>query len=915
MTTRVNSITFPTTHKYLTHPSPSSVAKHKQYEYNLYEYTPRLRTINKTTPRIPSGIKRAKTSKETKDNTCPKAAIPKDGASETPFTDAFLKEVETLPEDKIEEFIEDVLHNNPIFPNEIPVAEELGEKSERIGLVWPTGEACNHEAAPLLDAYSKFGCPVVCDDPWTKEMVIAALKRGNHISAKDPEAREYLIKEVERKVAEGFQIVVQWGDIKDDMPENIKLSPVACIPHKSRAYRVILDLSFRLLFRGKRLKSVNEATVLQAPQKAMCQLGNVLPRIIHKLAKHFNLSRPFKFSKVDIKDGFWRMAVSPENAWHFCYSIPPKTPDEPLDDRLIVVPTALAMGWAESPPFFCAATETGRDVIQKLFDMQIQLPPHPSEHKMFDESMDYCAPVHDEEATFIEVYVDDFIGATNNLSRTNLQALSRAMLHGINSIFPNKDTSKHNGEDPISQKKMDEGDGKWEYQKEILGWIFDGQNFTMQLPQKKVIKLRTALKKAAKDLMVPLRDFQSLAGKLNHAAFGIPNGKALSAPIYQATRGDPLQVQITPAIKLALEDWNVLLQQIASRPTHMLELTPAAPAFIGFVDACKHGIGGVWLSGTERIQPTVWRIPVPADIQHQLASTVNPKGRITINDLEMTGILLHWLVLESVSPCSLQHTNVGIYCDNTSAVSWTQKMSSTSSILANHLLRALAVRQHVHRTSPLLCMHIAGANNDIADVPSRSYSNNTFTTSQKPFLETFSRLFPLKQPHSWREFHLKAKLSSRVMSLLRGKPLTLGSWMQIPGQDKNTGLTGETIVPNSTPALTSANKRDYSRVFSLQHLQQEFGLELLGEGNESKSKPSQRRWEPSPRPLNWLENAPQSLRQRRHTPRQWHGQWRAGGEMIHPQSLNSQSPSQSQTHSTPCHEPPRKRRKQQENSH
>ena len=69
MTTRVNSITFPTTHKYLTHPSPSSVAKHKQYEYNLYEYTPRLRTINKTTPRIPSGIKRAKTSKETKDNT------------------------------------------------------------------------------------------------------------------------------------------------------------------------------------------------------------------------------------------------------------------------------------------------------------------------------------------------------------------------------------------------------------------------------------------------------------------------------------------------------------------------------------------------------------------------------------------------------------------------------------------------------------------------------------------------------------------------------------------------------------------------------------------------------------------------------------------------------------------------------
>ena len=896
-----------------------SILTQTQYEYMLYEYSPSTRTIKKTTPRIPAGVQRTSEkqrqptsgTKQTKTKTQPQVA------TETPFTDAFLKEIEDIPEQELDNFIDEVLNNNPVFPDEIPVADELGKTlmKERIGLVWPMAEARDHEAAPLLDAYSKYGCPVVCDDPWTKEMVIAALKRGNHISAKDPEAREYLIKEVERKVAEGYQIVVRWGDIKDDLPENIKLSPVACIPHKSRAYRVILDLSFRLLFRGKRLKSVNEATVLQAPQKAMCQLGNVLPRIINLLAKHFNLSRPFKFAKVDIKDGFWRMAVSPKDAWHFCYAIPPKSPDESIDDRLIVVPTALAMGWAESPPFFCAATETGRDVIQRFLDNPSPLPPHPSEYKMYDDTtaLDMDPFSVNDGIDFIEVYVDDFIGGTNNLSKPHLQFLSRAMLHGINSIFPKREISRHNGEDPISQKKMDEGDGYWAYRKEILGWIFDGEHFTIQLPQKKVEKLRASLKSAAKSKAVKLTQFQSIAGKLNHASFGIPNGKALSAPIYRATRGDPAEVQITPHVKLALQDWNVILQQIASRPTHMLELTPSAPAFIGFVDACKHGIGGVWLSGTERLQPTVWRTPIPKELQDKLVSNHNPNGSLTINDLEMAGILTHWLVLEKIAPCSLRHTNVGIYCDNTSAVSWAQRLSSTSSIIANHLLRALAVRQHVHRTSPLLCMNIAGTNNDIADVPSRSFQNYQFTNSNQPFVHTFASLFPLKQPHSWKEFHLPTKLSSRVMSLLHGNQLTLGLWMQTPGQDKNTGLTGKSTVPSSTPALTSANKIAYNKVFSLQHLQHEFGLELTAKASESKPKQSQRRWEPSPRPSNWLENAPQSLNQRRHTPRQWHGQWRVGGERIRPLSHNSRSRSRSQATSTRQLEPAPKRRKQQEN--
>jgi len=72
------------------------------------------------------------------------------------------------------------------------------------------------------------------------------------------------------------------------------------------------------------------------------------------------------FSKLDIKDGFWRMAVNDENTWNFCYVLPSDDPNIDIDDIKIVVPNCLQMGWCESPPFFCAASETACDVIESL---------------------------------------------------------------------------------------------------------------------------------------------------------------------------------------------------------------------------------------------------------------------------------------------------------------------------------------------------------------------------------------------------------------------------------------------------------------------------------------------------------------------------------------------------------------------
>ena len=229
----------------------------------------------------------------------------------------------------------------------------------------------------MLKNYAKHGCPVDCGPDWSKDQILEVLKYGAHPTARQGEALKCLRMEAQDKEREGFVHIHKWGDIKDSLPPNFKLSPVAMIPHKSRKFRAILDLSFHLRTANSAYKSVNETTNKHSTQEAMDELGKALQRILARMADARKTDRTLWFTKLDIKDGFWRMIVSDNDAWNFCYVIPNDDPNATIDDTSIVVPNSLQMGWCESPPFFCAATETARDVIQQL--LQVQLPKHPFE--------------------------------------------------------------------------------------------------------------------------------------------------------------------------------------------------------------------------------------------------------------------------------------------------------------------------------------------------------------------------------------------------------------------------------------------------------------------------------------------------------------------------------------------------------
>ena len=224
------------------------------------------------------------------------------------------------------------------------------------------------------------------------------------------------------------------------------------------------------------------------------------------------------------------------------------------------------------------------------------------------------------------------------------------------------------------------------------------------------------------------------------------------------------------------------------------------PEFLGWVDASGEGVGGGWLPGKDALEPTVWRMEWPQSIRKRLITQTNPSGDLDINDLEMAGKLLAWLVLEGiVGTETLRYKNVGLFSDNTAAVSWTIRGASKKSAAAGRLLRVLALRQRVARASPLVVAHVAGELNVLGDIPSRSfgYKKAWHCKSENEFLSLINSEFPLPQKRSWRGFRLSYALSMKVISELGMTVSPMGEWRRLRRIGKSFGGTG---VPIADPS-------------------------------------------------------------------------------------------------------------------
>ena len=325
------------------------------------------------------------------------------------------------------------------------------------------------------------------------------------------------------------------------------------------------------------------------------------------------------------------------------------------------------------------------------------------------------------------------------------------------------------------------------------------------------------------------------------------------SPLQTAMLGDPAFITITPALVSCLEDWGYFTRYMSKHPTHVSQLVQKYPDYIGFSDSCRLGTGGVWVGGTKGVTPFLWHYEFPPDIQQSLVTEANPNGSISMNDLELAGIVLNMLALEAYG-VALKHCHLATFCDNTSAVSWAYKLRTSRSKRAGKLLRLLGLRIHVRQASGLTPLNIAGEENTMADVVSRAFKQGEYEHISHNLVHYFNSHFTLPQGTSWTEFLLPTKLVSVVISCLRGQELPMASLLKLPVNVKNTGNIGQHTPPGVEWTHTLNTHRPLKETKLSKDLRPESEGAPTAEGLRSRYQASQTPSLPSQRPLSWLAN-------------------------------------------------------------
>jgi hypothetical protein len=280
------------------------------------------------------------------------------------------------------------------------------------------------------------------------------------------------------------------------------------------------------------------------------QFGRALERIISKVV----LADPryggqVKFIKIDIADGFYRIRVRTEDIPKLGVAFPHKESEAPL----VAPPLVLPMGWTESPSYFCAATETVTDIandrIAKLHnppvhsleaDTQVDVTEE-EEPSVITTSPQLGAlevPIGRDpllarrrarQLAYIDVFVDDFLGAAQgDVARLNL--VRRILMDSIDLVFrPLEPGDSPTRLEPISVKKLRQGDVTWSTCKKLLGWIIDSVAMTLTMPPRRLVRLSELLAEIphSQKRGLSIKKWHRLRGELRSMSIALPGARGL----------------------------------------------------------------------------------------------------------------------------------------------------------------------------------------------------------------------------------------------------------------------------------------------------------------------------------------------------------------------------------------------------
>ena len=395
-----------------------------------------------------------------------------------------------------------------------------------------------------------------------------------------------------------------------------------------------------------------------------------------------------------------------------------------------------------------------------------------------------------------------------------------------------------------------------------MGFTFDGIDKTLWLEEPKREALLATLQKwiraaSSRTAGIPFEEFRSVIAKLRHAFTSIPAGKGLLSPCNRVIRKEPKFIYLhrnQPLLQV-LKDMRTLLRESTMSPTKCLELVSGWPDFVGVKDASGHGVGGVIIGENEACPPTVFRMEWPDDIKAEINSSQNRNGRLTNSDLEMAGLLLLFLVMEEV--CTLRSgSHIALFSDNQPTVSWVERLAAKSSAVAGQLVRALALRLKKKGVSPLTMLHIAGEENAMTDIPSRSFGSakKWHFKSDSDLLQYFNKNFPLPNQASWTVFRPSSAVCTKILSVLRMQDTSMDAWRRLPKAGRHIGDIGAAMSSLWEWTLTYRTPSSTSKSGASRDLPDSAELATTVEVNKSKVVRSLARSRPLARRSPWCIN-------------------------------------------------------------
>ena len=659
-----------------------------------------------------------------------------------------------------------------------------------------------HPAAPMLHRIAKNGAPVVISSaPWSRELLDERAARGSHASA--DEHTEFLGEEFLDFGRKGFWILLPYDVIKNE--PGLRLSPVGVVPQDGRRPRIIVDYSFW---------DINDETLKLSPERAM-QFGTAPLRIAQDLTRANPKYGPVHMLKNDMSDGFYRIGITSSGSLKLAVILPADmVPGQP---QLVALPLVLPMGWTESPPWFCAYTETVADLTNADLRRNKRYPLHPTaelagakDFEVQDPHQKRRTPRSHEDWLYkrplarSEIFVDDFILMGQDHPQNPLENQRSTLSHNIDKVFrPNGPNDSEYRKEPQSAKKMEKGDAAWHTMKEALGWNWGTESKTLQLKQKRATKAIQLVTKVMGSKRVELREWQQLLGVLRSLQPGLSGSEGQFSLLQEAlteamARNRDHRVSVTAPRKEQLQLLLDYLTHHETRPTLLEELVPGKDLHVGACDAAKAGRGGVWF--TDEGEAILWRAPYSPEVQAQVVSEKNPTGSLTNSDLELEGTLLHHWVIGNCAKVDGETTYTG--CDNTPAVAWRQKGSSTSKKARARLLRLAAGLRRQQRALHRIG-HLAGTDNIMADDTSRLWE-----LSDEELLTYFELNYP--QNTSWKMYNIPQEVNSWMTSVLLEKTSKVESVLQGLQRQSPLGPLGAASATPSTSQQASSKLKTHS---------------------------------------------------------------------------------------------------------